>query len=291
MKSTGENMSSEIDGFYSPVGPSIRVLILGKDGMLGSMVAKVLSENKSLEVIAVGRDEVDAKMDMQEKIETYKADWIINCIGIIKPYISENAEEAIRVNSLFPHVLAKVSAKVIQIATDCVFSGDVGDYLEDEEHDALDTYGKTKSLGEVKRHGFYNVRCSIIGPQVGNPSLLQWFLDLPKQSEVKGFVNHYWNGITTEAFANVCVGIIKTNPEITNFHIIPRDQVSKYELLKMFAEIFDRKDVLIEKQESIDCDRTLGTIHPEFVKEIWQKSGYEEVPTIQDLLNDLKKHI
>lgn len=37
---------------------------------------------------------------------------------------------------------------LIQIATDCVYSGKKGDYLESDLHDPTDVYGKTKSLGE-----------------------------------------------------------------------------------------------------------------------------------------------
>ena len=40
-----------------------------------------------------------------------------------------------------------------------------GVYVETDLHDALDVYGKTKSLGECQEPNVYHLRCSIIGPE------------------------------------------------------------------------------------------------------------------------------
>ena len=45
--------------------------------------------------------------------------------------------------------LEQSNGPILQIATDCVYSGATGGYTESSSHDALDVYGKTKSLGEV----------------------------------------------------------------------------------------------------------------------------------------------
>src|SRR5207244_6584362 len=107
---------------------------------------------------------------------------------------------AVAVNSLFPYALSDVAeaagARVLQIATDCVFSGREGSYREDSPHDPLDVYGKTKSLGEVQAPHFLNLRCSIVGPEIrGFRSLLCWFLAQPRNARLRGFVNHWWNGV------------------------------------------------------------------------------------------------
>ena len=84
-------------------------------------------------------------------------DYIINCVGVIKPYIDESDPESIKnaldVNSLFPHILnksIKKKTKIFQIATDCVYNGEKGKYYEKDHHNANDIYGKSKSAGEVK---------------------------------------------------------------------------------------------------------------------------------------------
>ena len=150
--------------------------------MLGSACVKVLITHPDLEVIGTSRIfdpkfvKFDAsKDDISRLLNQTKPNWIINCIGIIKPYINENEPNSVaiakNINSDFPRILEKISsqlgARVIQIATDCVFSGDSGLYSESDPHDATDVYGKTKSQGEASGPNFMNIRCSIIGPEVG----------------------------------------------------------------------------------------------------------------------------
>ena len=142
--------------------------------MLGSMVVDYLSRDSALEVAATVRtQELAAKCRQRlprvrwlsfnagssesEKelgaIQGY--DLVINAIGITKPLIHDDnaaeVERALLINSLLPHQIArqaqKGGARVIQIATDCVYSGSKGGYLESDPQDALDAYGKTKSLG------------------------------------------------------------------------------------------------------------------------------------------------
>jgi dTDP-4-dehydrorhamnose reductase len=264
--------------------------------MLGSMVTRVLSKDPEIQVIPIGHDSDFNALD-PEDVSTFldAPDWVINCIGIIKPHINNHAEEAIRVNSLFPYVLAQTKRNIIQIATDCVFSGSDNlnkGYTEKAEHDPLDIYGKTKSLGEVHQDNFYNIRCSIIGPKQGNPSLLQWFLDLPKGAEINGYTSHKWNGVTTLAFAEVCRGIIKGDkPEVNDFHLIPKDSVTKYDLLKLMSWYFKRDDIKINPVFDSICNRKLATLYPKNNEKMWQQASYEEPPMIKDLLNDLSVYL
>ncbi len=83
-----------------------------------------------------------------------KPDVVINCVGVIKQLAaSKDALTSIAINSLFPHRLAQicaaVNARLIQISTDCVFSGDKGGYRESDVPDARDLYGRSKLLGEA----------------------------------------------------------------------------------------------------------------------------------------------
>src|SRR5215472_2372601 len=165
------------------------VLVLGGTGMLGSMVTDELSRRHGSRVSAtfrnqnavVQRDHIanvnwlpfDAKApDLDGALAQFgRFDWIVNAIGITKPLIQddnpEQLERAVRTNVLLPHAIARVAAengaRVLQIATDCVYSGLAGGYGENAAHDALDVYGKTKSLGECFGANVAHLRCSIIG--------------------------------------------------------------------------------------------------------------------------------
>ncbi len=250
------------------------IALLGSQGMLGSMIKRVIPE-----AVTFDRPDFDA-LDTPPSFEEF--DLVINAIGKIKPYCSD-VEGAIRVNALFPHQLP---TNTIQIATDCVYSGLRGSYVETDPHDALDVYGKTKSLGEAPH--IKNLRCSIIGPEVKtHSSLMDWFL---AQKEANGFTNHMWNGVTTYHFAKVLRGIVDYGYDPGQLqHLVPGDVVSKYELLTLLAYYFDNsiKVTPVEADEAID--RTLKTNNPKVNKELWKLAGYDEPPSIDQMIWELSK--
>lgn len=250
------------------------ITILGKTGMLGSMLERTWEgEHK-----ATDRSEFDASYPDLDVL--VGSDWIINCIGVIKPYC-DDVPRAIAVNAIFPHLLP---ANTIQIATDCVYSGQVGGYVEDSPHDAMDVYGKTKSLGESPR--VKNLRCSIIGPEVKNHiSLLDWFLS---QKKANGFTNHLWNGITTLHFSKIVQGAIREGIELPQLqHIVPADVVSKAELLRIIAKSYHRKIVVTDTEADEVVDRTLDTNNPRLNQRLWEAAGYPSPPTIRQMVEEL----
>jgi dTDP-4-dehydrorhamnose reductase len=297
-----------------------KVVILGATGMLGSITLDSFTRSGDFIVTATYRDAKEARKlksaypsvefrtldaetaSIKDIARTIKgADWVINSIGVIKPYIhDDNAEEverATRINSLFPHLLSKAAAasgaKVIQIATDCVYSGEKGGYVETDMHDALDVYGKTKSLGEAYFGNIYHLRCSIIGPELkAHMSLMDWFLGQPENSEVNGFSNHQWNGVTTLQYARICQGIIKSELKLSHIqHIVPGNLISKANLLKSFAKEYDRKDIKINVVEAPKViDRTLSTNNEKLNRQIWKAAGYKQPPTIEEMIAELAKY-
>ena len=225
-------------------------------------------------------------------------DWIINCIGLIKSYINDNnylnVKQALEINALFPCQLAslaeKLNVKVIQIATDCVYDGIKGEYIETDKHNALDVYGKTKSLGEVYSDHIINLRCSIIGPEKkGKSSLLEWFLNQPKGTTINGYTNHLWNGLTTYHFAKICMGIVKNNTDIKLQHIIPSNYLSKYDLVSQFAKVYAKEWEIkvIPIQTNISIDRRISTNNTERNKMLWKYAGYSSIPTIERMISEM----
>lgn len=296
---------------------TIKVIILGGSGMLGSMVADYLARDPELQVAATTRTEelaalcrerlgdvrwhlVDAatidQAGSEKLLDGY--DWAINAIGIIKPLIHDDnafeVERAVRVNALFPHTLARWAAasgtRVLQIATDCVYAGTKGRYLEQDVHDPVDVYGKTKSLGEVYGGPVHHLRCSIIGPEFKEPkSLMEWFLGQPQGATVNGYVNHVWNGVTTLHFAKLCHGIMKLDINLPHSqHVIPKGEVTKLELLQLFGRCFGRDDVTINSTKAgVVIDRTLATADDLLNRELWTAAGYSEPPSVPEMLAEL----
>jgi len=257
----------------------MKVLVLGATGMLGSMVCDYFTRKTDFETIGTSRKEKNEFIFFDayshDKEMFVDVDYVINCIGITKPFCHDDnfkeIKNAIWINGYFPHILSDYAEeydfKIIQIATDCVYSGKDGGYRESSLHDALDVYGKTKSLGEVKRDNVLNVRCSIIGPEKYKKAfLLEWFLSNKKGDEVNGFSTHLWNGVTTLQFAKVCAKIINEGifdrlmQDSNVYHFIPNSTVNKYELLSIFNDVFaaNLKINRVDKGISV-LDRTLST--------------------------------
>ncbi len=294
-----------------------RVLVLGASGMLGSMAADYLARDAGLELTAAvrspeylarGRRLIPGiRWELYDAVEAAAPDgpsvlegqaWVVNAIGIVKPLIRDDnageVERAIRVNALWPHELAKrarlAGARVIQVATDCVYSGEKGRYTEKDAHDPTDVYGKTKSLGEVRAPDVLHLRCSLVGPEPRpHRSLLGWFLSREAGATVPGYVNHRWNGLTTLSFARICRGLIAGDSRISGLrHVVPAGSVTKRELLGLFAAHFRRPDIVIEPREAgAVIDRTLATEDPEANAGLWRGAGYAAPPSVADMVAEL----
>jgi dTDP-4-dehydrorhamnose reductase len=286
------------------------VLVLGASGMLGNAVLKDFS-NFQGELIATTRAgknvtadsgvtflDFDAATDDLENKFPMPVDYIINCIGIIKPYINDTDAEqtatALEINGAFPNRLeawaSKRGARVIQIATDCVFSGSKGNYLESDEHNALDVYGKSKSIGEAKGASMMHLRVSIIGPEVErNSSLLEWVRNQPTNAEISGFTDHFWNGITSMHFAKIARGIIENGLfEQGVFHVLPKDSVTKSELVSLIAKHLGRSDIKVRPTiTGANINRTLDTNYPAKNKEFWLSAGYSSPPSIEQMVSEV----
>lgn len=297
-----------------------KVAILGVTGMLGSITLDSFVVSEEFSVIATLRDKekvpklkivypdvefriLDAEVANEKEIQdaVAGAEWVVNAIGIIKPYIHDDnpkeTERAIRVNSLFPELLAKAAkktdARVLQIATDCVYSGEKGAYKETDLHDAIDVYGKTKSLGETYEENVHHLRCSIIGPEISaHVSLMDWFLGQEQNSSVNGYTNHQWNGVTTLHYARLCQGIIKSNLGLAHIqHIVPGNLISKANLLRAFANEFNRKDITVVDVEAPKViDRTLSTDNSDVNLRIWQSAGYDSPPTMEEMVKEIASY-
>jgi dTDP-4-dehydrorhamnose reductase len=289
------------------------VVVLGASGMLGSMVTEVLASDDSLQVVGTVRTKalVAACRERLPGVEWRQfdadgsgrslasaldgADWVVNAIGLTKPYVHDDdpleVERAVRVNAVFPFALARAAdatgAQVVQIATDCVYSGAAGAYTESAPHDALDVYGKTKSLGEAAVPGVHLLRCSIIGPEPKAPAfLLEWLRRQPEGATVTGFTDHLWNGVTTFAFARLCRGLVRGAVLRSGLqHVIPAGDVTKADLLRMIAGAYSRDDITVDSAPApYPVDRTLRTEHREENAALWGAAGYEAPPSVAEMV-------
>ena len=259
----------------------MKIIILGANGMLGRAIFKRMSMRENSKVIGVVRsisssgisEKGNGKLvQVSDLIETDKLknlinkeepQVIINCVGFVKQKLNniDNNAECVLLNSYFPHYLNSIVnndlTKLIHFSTDCVFSGKVGAYSENDRPDAEDIYGASKLLGElVNSRNVVTIRTSIIGHEYGqNNGILEWLLS--QSAEVDGYANVYFSGLTTPAVARILDEYL-VDSDLWGLYHLAGPKISKYELLKAICSVYE-KDLKVNKKEVDFLDRSLNS--------------------------------
>lgn len=258
----------------------MRVLVLGGSGMLGHQLCRVLSARmetwatfrntparyKQYNFIpqerALGGVNAEDIASIRGALETVQPDVVVNCIGIVKQRDeAKQAIASIQVNALFPHQLADLcqegNIRLLQISTDCVFSGLRGQYTEADTPDPVDLYGRSKLLGELNRPNCLTLRTSIIGWQLNTySSLLSWFAQQRGQ-HVKGYRQAIYSGFSTRVLASLISDLIETRPDLAGLYQVASEPISKYDLLIGLQDKLGWDDIEIEPDDNFYCDRSL----------------------------------
>lgn len=280
----------------------IKVLVLGASGMLGSAMMRVFARspehtvigtvramNLKLQALAPKADYIVGVNALQNEdlvrlFQKTRPDVVINAVGLIKQHSECNdVSLALPINALLPHRLLDLSslcgARLIQISTDCVFTGAKGNYTESDRPDAYDTYGISKYLGEISGSNAITLRTSIIGHELGRSNgLIEWFLS--QRSRVRGFRNAFFSGLPTIELARIVKDYVLPNGELKGLYHVSAERISKYELLKLVAKVYDRK-ITIDPDDSVVIDRSLCS------KRFHEHSSYT-APKWLDLIQSMK---
>ncbi len=203
-----------------------------------------------------------------------RPDVVVNCVGIVKQApAAKDSLVSIAVNSLFPHRLADlcaaVGSRLIQISTDCVFTGRQGNYREDHTPDADDLYGRSKLLGEVEGPNRLTLRTSIIGRELAASwGLVEWFLSHQDNKSVLGFRRAIFSGLTTLALSETLVELVARDVRLEGVWHVASAPISKFDLLRMLKDAYGL-DVEITPDENVVLDRSLDAAR------FWTETGLE----------------
>ena len=257
----------------------MRILVLGASGMIGNAVIRVLAEKTDWEVFGTVRSESlkhfflphiserivagidvndhDCLIDIMGRI---RPDVTVNCVGLTKHKAAGNEPlAAIPLNSLLPHRLASLcaiaGARLIHVSTDCVFSGEKGNYTEIDPPDATDIYAKSKSLGEVLYPHTITLRTSTIGHELQSAhGLLDWFLS---QQQCKGFSRAIFSGLPSVVFAQIIRDVVIPRSDLFGLYHVAGRAITKYDLLRLVAEVYG-KPIEIVRDDQFTIDRSLN---------------------------------
>src|SRR5258705_5380814 len=144
---------------------------------------------------------------------------------------------------------------MIQISTDCVFSGRRGGYSEDDEADPVDLFGREKVLGEAPYDHTLTIRTSIIGRELaGAHGLLEWFL--AQTGTIRGYTRAFFSGVTTQTLAQTLAQVISEHPQLSGTWHVAGEKIAKYDLLLRLAGMYQH-DVEINADDRVQIDRSL----------------------------------
>lgn len=258
----------------------MRLLIIGSTGMLGHRVARSASLRSETwatirtarppeglldtigKVVVVPAVDVESWGSVAATLEAVRPDVVVNCAGVVKQVLGpESVLSAIRVNSLFPQELAlrcrSDGTRLIQISTDCVFSGSRGAYRESDVPDPSDAYGASKLLGEPTLDGCLVLRTSMIGRELATShGLLEWFL--AQQGPVSAWSRAVFSGMTTPVLAELIVTIALEHPELAGLWHVGGPPISKADLLALLRDVFEVPAAL-ELDNKVVIDRSLDS--------------------------------
>jgi dTDP-4-dehydrorhamnose reductase len=258
----------------------MKILILGGDGMLGHQLLTLLRERhevkvtlrQDLQAYAAARlfspDNAFCGVDVRAAdrllavLANFHPEAVVNAVGIVKQRpdgldVIPNLE----INALLPHRLALIcaatGARLFHISTDCVFSGNRGQYREDDVPDPVDIYGHSKLLGEVTQAGVITLRTSIIGRSIyRNASLIDWFLR--QQGRIKGYRNAIFSGFTTKEVSRVIAMLLERHTAASGLYHLSSSAISKYDLLVRLRDRLGRS-IDIAPDDTVRIDRSLDS--------------------------------
>ena len=277
----------------------MNILILGSTGMIGHKLYEVLSRNNNFRLFNISKSKLidDTKIvdlrymnQIEEILDYVRPDVVINAAGILIEDSQSKPLDAVLINTVLPLSLnllsKKIRFKLIQISTDCVFSGDTGPYQVDDSTDAKNIYGKTKALGEISDHINLTIRTSVIGPDLkkDGKELLNWFVQ--QSGSIKGFTKSIWSGVTTLELAK-CIEHCIVNNIGGIHHLSSGTQISKYDLLSLLNNYLANKidikktdgpvtnKVLLNKNNCIYyINKTYKLLIEEMVNDIIESKNY-----------------
>lgn len=260
----------------------MRILVLGGTGLIGNRLTRQLRQNADvyastrtslvempmLENILepnkwiFGLDATDFQF-LESEIKRLKPDVIVNCLGVVKHQINpKNAEATILLNSVLPWRLSgiaeKYDFKLIHLSTDCVFSGETGNYKESSSPDAVDLYGRSKILGELNNAHVLTIRTSFVGREIKTfANLFEW-VQRCQTTRITGYKRAIYSGLTTQAISEVIEKLIFDFSALTGLWHVSSEPISKYDLICMLNNSLNLK-LDIESSEEFFCDRSLDS--------------------------------
>ena len=167
---------------------------------------------------------------------------------------AKDPDQAYAVNVTASRILAEeaeaLGSTMVFISTDALFSGQRGNYREEDELEPFSVYGETKALGEeAVRTATANhliVRTNFFGwSETGKKSILEFFVNSLRQgTPVRGYPDFVVTSIYVQSLIQAIWDLTELRATGT-MHVVSDDARSKYEFGCMVAQAFGLPSELI----------------------------------------------
>ena len=256
---------------------SIKVVIIGSNGMLGQSLVNRLEEQDPYQIFAMasGVNRNSAKqtsnyfnIDITDfktikwQLALIEPDVIINALAMTNVDICEVEKELCdKVNANFTADLAQISkelkAHFIHISTDFIFDGSKGLYTEDDTPNPVNYYGLSKWKAEQKIQEiggeFSILRTILVYGKLANMkrnNIVLWVKQSLEKGETIKIVNDQYRMPTyVGSIVDACV-LIMEQKATGVFNISGSEFLSIYEMALQVAKFYNLEERLIQATDS-----------------------------------------
>ncbi|KAB1187525.1 MULTISPECIES: dTDP-4-dehydrorhamnose reductase [Haloferax] len=258
----------------------MRTLVIGANGLLGSVVVKTLKERGADVVGGYHSEPPEFEIPLHELditdtervaalVDEHDVDTVINCAAYTDVDGCEtNPELAAQVNGVAPGEIAEVcttrNIDFVHFSTDYVFAGDTDEhYAEDTDTDPVQEYGASKLAGEKSVRDADSesliLRLSFVYGARGDTKSItgfpQWVAStLSSGDEVPLFTDQCFTPSRAGHVAEATLDLLEANDSGT-FHVASQSAVTPYEFGEQICELIGSDESLIAQSSMSDLNR------------------------------------
>jgi dTDP-4-dehydrorhamnose reductase len=278
----------------------MKILLLGKNGLLGREIAHAFANKGKHEFFALNHTDLDItnRDALFLTLKDLNPDHVINAAAFTFVDECEIKKEFVmnvngKSNGHLAEICSELGCHLTYFSTDYVFDGTKdGEYEEDDEPSPINVYGASKLLGEqlIQKNTdkFYIVRTSWLFGMHGR-NFVTTMLDLAKKGEpIKVVDDQIGKPTYSHDLAGAVFDMIHdTVPPSGIYHLVNEHKTSWYHFAKKIFDATNSNNVNLVRVSSDSLDRAAS--RPQ--NSALANTKLPKLRTHQEALNDYLHHL
>ncbi|MFC1600232.1 dTDP-4-dehydrorhamnose reductase [Patescibacteria group bacterium] len=245
----------------------MKVLLIGKNGLLGSEIDSICKNSGFFEYLSTSKEDLDITDEnaVKQILNDYKPNLVVNAAAFT--YVDEcemKKEFVMNINGKANGNLAKIcndiGAYLAYFSTDYVFDGTKKEgYTEYDETHPINTYGESKLLGETliqeNTDKFFIIRTSWLFGMHGN-NFVKTMLNLAKKGEpIKVVDDQIGKPTYSVDLANAIYNNVQMGYPSGIYHLVNENATTWYDFAKKVFDLADLSNVDLRSIKSDELSR------------------------------------